>query len=75
METITLKVNESISDKFQWFLSHFSSAELEVIKPIDTTKLSKDDFDYISESEINELKHISDEYKKGKRDDFEEYIP
>lgn len=45
METITLRVNESIYDKFQWFLSHFSTSEVEIIKPIDVTKLSKDDFE------------------------------
>lgn len=74
METITLRVNESISDKFQWFLSHFSTSEVEIIKPIDVTKLSKDDFDYISESEMEELQKISNDYKNGKRDDFEEYL-
>ncbi len=74
METITLRINESISDKFQWFLSHFSNSEVEVIRSIDVTKLSKDDFDYISEAEMNALKKISTDYKNGNKDEFEEYL-
>lgn len=52
-------------------LSHFSNSEVEVIRSIDVTKLSKDDFDYISEAEMNALKKISTDYKNGNKDEFE----
>ncbi|MFP4333727.1 MAG: hypothetical protein ACLFQJ_10550 [Campylobacterales bacterium] len=74
METITLRVHESISENIRWFLSHFSSSEIEVVESVDVTQLHQEDFDYLSKSELEELKRKSKDYKTGKRDDFEEYI-
>ncbi len=31
MQTITLKIEDSISDKFMWFLSHFSKNEISIL--------------------------------------------
>lgn len=31
MQTITLRVDENISDKFMWFLSHFDKKEIEIL--------------------------------------------
>lgn len=31
MQTITLKIDESVADKFMWFLSHFKKDEIEVV--------------------------------------------
>lgn len=73
MQTITLQVNESVYDKFQWLISHFSKNEIAIVNEIDTTKLLSQDFDYISLEKMGELKEISQEYKKGNRGDFEEY--
>lgn len=73
MKTITLKVDENIFDKFQWLLKHFSKDEIVIVNEIDTSKLSSNDFDYISSKKLEELKKISNDYKQGKRDDFEEY--
>jgi len=73
MQTITLKVNDGIFEKFQWLINHFSKNEIIVVNDIDTSKFSKNDFDYISYEEMNELKLISDDYKNGNKDDFEEY--
>ena len=73
METITLRVNDNVYDKFKWLMSHFSKNEIEVVNEIDTSKLSIKDFDYISDKKMSELKQISKDYKNGKKDDFEEY--
>ena len=32
MQTITLKVEESISDKFLWLLNHFSQNEVKILE-------------------------------------------
>ena len=31
MQTLTLKIEDSISERFFWFLEHFSSDELEIV--------------------------------------------
>jgi len=74
METITLKVNDGIFDKFQWLISHFSKDEVNIVNEIDVSKFPHSDFDYISAQKMNELNQISDEYKSGNKDDFEEYV-
>jgi len=73
MQTITLQVHDTIFDKFQWLLKHFSSNEISIVNEIDSAKLSSDDFDYLSREKLDGLETLSQEYKKGKRDDFEEY--
>lgn len=73
METITLKINESVFDKFQWLLSHFSKNEIDIVNEIDTAKLSTKDFDYVSNETLSALKTVSNDFKNGKRDDFAEY--
>lgn len=75
METITLKINESVFDKFQWLLSHFSKNEIDIVNEIDTAKLSIKDFDYVSNETLSALKMASNDFKNGKRDDFAEYAP
>ena len=74
MQTVTLKVDDSVFDKFQWLISHFSKNEIDIVNEIDATKLSLKDFDYISDEEMLKLKQISLDYKNDKKDDFEEYV-
>ena len=74
MQTITLQVNEGIFDKFQWLMSHFSKDEVSIVNEIDISKLPEHNFDYISDEKLNELDEISQNYKSGERDDFEEYV-
>ena len=31
MQTVTLKIDDSVSEKFMWFLSHFDKKEVEVV--------------------------------------------
>ena len=74
MQTVTLKVDDSVFDKFQWLISHFSKNEIDIVNEIDATKLPLKDFDYISDEEMLKLKQISSDYKNDKKDDFEEYV-
>ena len=74
MQTVTLKVDDSVFDKFKWLISHFSKNEIDIVNEIDATKLSLKDFDYISDEEMLKLKQISSDYKNDKKNDFEEYV-
>ncbi|RBQ31097.1 hypothetical protein CRU92_09315 [Arcobacter sp. FW59] len=73
MKTITLKVDDSVFDKFHWLISHFSKNEVSIVNEIDVTKLDKKDFDYISKDDLDNLTKISTMYKNGDKKDFEEY--
>ncbi|WP_353572014.1 hypothetical protein [Candidatus Albibeggiatoa sp. nov. BB20] len=37
MQTVTLKIDEAISEKFFWLLNHFSSDEIKIVKPLEST--------------------------------------
>jgi len=73
MQTITLQIENSIFDKFSWLLKHFSKNEIKIVNDIDLKKLSHDDFDFISENKLAEMKESTQNYKSGNQDDFEEY--
>lgn len=42
MQTVTLKIEDSISDKLLWLLNHFSKNELEILDK--TTYISDDEY-------------------------------
>jgi len=42
MQTITLKVEDTISDKFLWFIEHFSKNEVEILEH--NTYISDDEY-------------------------------
>jgi len=42
MQTITLKIEDSVSDKFLWLLKHFSKNEIEILER--TTYQSDDEY-------------------------------
>ena len=42
MQTITLKLEDAISDKFLWLLNHFSKNEIEILEK--TTYQSDDEY-------------------------------
>ena len=73
MQTITLKLEDSISDKFLWLLNHFSKNEIKIVNDIDCKKLSQDDFDFISTEELESMKKSAQDYRDGNSDNFEEY--
>jgi len=59
MQTITLQVHDSVFDKFQWLLSHFSKDEIDIID-------KSQDFDFVSEEKMKELKQLSNDYQSDK---------
>ncbi|HNZ27111.1 MAG TPA: hypothetical protein PLG34_00720 [Spirochaetota bacterium] len=64
MKTITLKVNDSVSDKFIWFLNHFSRNEIEIL----------DKTNYISDDEyIRSVKGIEESIIKASNEPIENY--
>lgn len=42
MQTVTLKLEDSVSDKFLWLLNHFSQNEVEILEK--TTYQSDDEY-------------------------------
>ncbi len=42
MQTVTLKIEDSVSDKFLWLLNHFNQKEIEILEK--TTYLSDDEY-------------------------------
>ncbi len=42
MQTVTLKIEDSISDKFLWLLNHFSQNEVEILEK--TTYQNDDEY-------------------------------
>ena len=73
MQTITLQIENNIFNKFKWLLEHFSKNEIKIVNDIDLKKLSQDDFDFVREDELNDMKKSTQDYKSGNSDDFEEY--
>ena len=39
MQTVTLEIDETISDKFFWLLNHFSPDEIKIVKPLELSSL------------------------------------
>jgi len=74
MQTVTLQINDNVFDKFQWLISHFSKNEIDIVNTVDTTHLSLNDFDYISNEQMLDIQKSSTEYKNGNKKDFEEYV-
>jgi len=65
MQTITLKIDDSINEKFFWLLNHFSKNELKILEQ--SEYISDDDYlrkidgmvQSIFEPEMNTLKMVS----------------
>jgi hypothetical protein len=76
MPTITLQIDDKVSDKFLWFLNHFSQNEVKVINNTSEIEPQKNDLESLggslnqySDSSKLELEskawelHIMDKYK------------
>ncbi len=37
MKTLTLKIDDTVSDKFTWLLEHFSPSEIKILEPDEYT--------------------------------------
>jgi len=46
MQTITLKLEDSINDKFLWLLNHFSKNELEILDMTSYQTVTEDKLDW-----------------------------
>ena len=65
MQTITLKIEDSINDKFLWLLNHFSKDELEIL---DKTTYQTDD-EY-----LKSIKGMEASIIKASKDSIENYV-
>ena len=67
MDTIVLKIDPKIKDKFLWLLSHFKKNEIEVELNIESVNKEDNDFKYfeeIKDEETVDLKeYLKNEYK------------
>jgi hypothetical protein len=39
MQTVTLEIDETISEKFFWLLNHFSPDEIKIVKSLESSSL------------------------------------
>jgi len=63
---LTINVKDSVVDKVLYFLEHLQG-DVQIIQK------NSDDFDTISDEKLHELQKYSNDYKQGKKEDFEEY--
>ncbi len=64
---LTINVKDSVVDKVLYFLEHLQG-DVQIIQK------NSDDFDTISDEKLHELQKYSNDYKQGKKEDFEEYV-
>ena len=64
MQTITLKVEDSINDKFIWLLNHFSKNEIEILDK--TTYQSDDEY-------LRSIKGMEDSIIEASNEPLENY--
>jgi hypothetical protein len=65
MQTVTLKIDDNISDKFLWLLNHFSQNEVEILDK--TTYQSDDDY-------IRSIKGMEESIIQASNEPIENYI-
>ena len=65
VQTITLKIEDSINDKFLWLLNHFSKSELEIL---DKTTYQTDD-EY-----LKGIKGMEESIIKASKESIENYV-
>jgi len=67
MDTIVLKIDPKIKDKFLWLLSHFKKNEIEVELNIESVSKEDSDFKYFEEIKDEETvdfeEYLKNEYK------------
>ena len=62
MQTVTLKIEDSVSDKFLWLLDHFSQNELKIL----------DQSDYISDDEyLRSIDGMTESIKEARKEPIE----
>lgn len=65
MQTVTLKIEDSVSDKFLWLLNHFSKNEIEILEK--TIYQSDDEY-------LHSIKGMEDSILQAANEPIENYI-
>jgi hypothetical protein len=65
MQTVTLKIEDSINDKFLWLLNHFSANEVEIL---DKTTYQSDD------AYLRSIKGMEESILQASNEPIENYI-
>lgn len=65
MQTVTLKIEDSVSDKFLWLLNHFSKNEIEILEK--TIYQSDDEY-------LRSIKGMEDSILQAANEPIENYI-
>lgn len=65
MQTITLKVQNSVSEKFLWLLEHFSKNEIEILES--TSYKSDDEY-------LRSIKGMEESIIKASNEPMENYV-
>ncbi|MDX9743846.1 MAG: hypothetical protein RBT59_08525 [Arcobacteraceae bacterium] len=65
MQTVTLKIEDSINDKFLWLLNHFSANEVEIL---DKTTYQSDDV------YLRSIKGMEESILQASNEPIENYI-
>ena len=65
MQTVTLKIDDKINEKFFWLLNHFSKSEVEIL---DETIYQTDD-EY-----LKSIKGMEESIIKASKDSIENYV-
>ncbi len=65
MQTVTLKIEDNIKDKFLWLLSHFSTNEVEILEK--TTYQSDDEY-------LRSIKGMRESIVEASNEPIENYV-
>jgi hypothetical protein len=65
MQTLTLKIEDSISDKFLWLLNHFNQKEVEILER--TTYQSDDEY-------LKSIKGMEESIIQASNEPIENYV-
>jgi len=65
MQTVTLKIEDSVQEKFLWLLEHFSKSEIEILDK--TTYRSDDEY-------LRSIKGMEESILKASSEPIENYV-
>lgn len=65
MQTVTLKIEDGVSDKFLWLLNHFSQTEIEILEK--TSYQSDDDY-------LRSIKGMEESIIQASNEPLESYV-
>ena len=65
MQTVTLKIEDNITDKFLWLLNHFTQSEIEILDK--TTYISDDEY-------LRSIKGMEESIIQAANEPIENYV-